>query len=221
MELTAVDPTTLVDGDTFTLADLTGNEFTYEFDLGLVLNLPSGVSIPDGSTLTVEGTQFTFVTALTGGPNEILFAATMTPAQIAAAVRNSLEIAGFGVFTNTLATNVLNVQLGVTSGGIHDVGATLDPNIIIGRPGVSIGSIPVSINQHVPSRRPIRREGRVRDAMRRSLAASLNAPTQLNNVSVWDFYGNTFRFITSTSSTAGSLAVSSRLVVGIVLKTMD
>ncbi len=52
---------------------------TFEFDQGLVLNLPSGVSIRSGDQLVVQGQTFTFVTSKTPGVrNEILFSATQT-----------------------------------------------------------------------------------------------------------------------------------------------
>ena len=119
----------------------------FEFDLGLVLNLPSGASIRSGDQLIVQGQTFTFVTTATGAPREIVFTATSSAVQIAQIVRTSLLAAGYSVAVNTTSPNILNVSSGasiVTAAGIHNV-IGLDPQIIIGRPGVS-GAVNVVLN---------------------------------------------------------------------------
>jgi VCBS repeat-containing protein len=152
VELMAVVPTALVDGDTFSVLNVQdGTNSTFEFDMGLVLNMPSGQSIPDGATITVEGTVFTFVFAATGAANEVVITPDMTPLNVAGEFRKVLERACFEVRTNTLSPNILNIKGGTTAAGPHSVGGGLDSNLILGFPGVSIGNEPVDIHQEYPA----------------------------------------------------------------------
>ncbi len=64
-ELSAVPAHQLADGNTFTVTpvDLGSTPArTFEFDLGLVLNLPGGSSIANGSTLKIDNRTYTFST---------------------------------------------------------------------------------------------------------------------------------------------------------------
>ncbi len=208
--LTAISPTHLADGDTFAVEDpVTGIETVFEFDLGLVLNIPSGASAVDGAVLTVEGTDFTFVSTATGAPNEIVFNPTMTPTQLAAEVRLALENAGFVVATNTKAPNVLNVIGGVTPTGVHAT-VGLGSGIIIGTPGVSLGRVPVNINQEFPLNalgnpdEALATLG-VRDAIRTALALGLNEPGQETNIDSWYAYGNNVRLYGFNINSLGKL----------------
>ncbi len=209
IEVTAIDPTTIEDGDTFTVQNArTGISTTFEFDLGLVLNMPSGQSIPDGSIITVEGLDFTFVQLATGGIREVVYNAAMAPSAIAAAFKTVLQAAGFGVFTNSLSTNVLNVKLGATAAGVHGVGAGLDPAIIIGTPGVAIGNEVVDIHQEFTTTRDAAITG-VRDAIRSSFARALNDPTvagNSTNVAAWDVFRDSIRMLGYNMIDQGKLA---------------
>lgn len=66
VELKAVEGSRLVDGDTFQIATVDqtpASNQTFEFDLGLVLDLPGGKSIANGSQINVNGNIFTFSTS--------------------------------------------------------------------------------------------------------------------------------------------------------------
>lgn len=193
VELTAVQPAELLDGDTFTIQR--GNvPFVFEFDMGLVLNLPSGASIAPGSVLTVEGVQFTFVTTVTGA-NQIQFDPANTPAQIAIATSDALTNAGFDVFTNVLSPNILNVKAGATANGIHNV-IGLDPAIIAGTPGVAIGNVPVDVHQAMNITE-------ARDAIRSALAQALNNVGQETNLIPYPVSGNSVRVFNVTIPAGG------------------
>ena len=199
VELTAVLGTRINDGDTFEVTDLDGVTTTFEFDLGLVLELPSGVSVAVGDRITVQGQNFTFVNTISGA-NQIQFDATMTAEQIANRVRAALTAAGFVVVQNPESPAILNVTGGVTPAGTHSV-TGLNPATIIGRPGVAAGNAVVTVN-HTMTR------VQVRDAIRTSLAATLNEPGQENNVAVWQVYHNTVRLYGFTIDDAGPLGAT-------------
>ncbi len=61
----------------------------HEFDLGLMLNMPGGASIPPGSTISTPFGNFTLST--TAGPGVITYALADTPAQVAAKVLAGLQ----------------------------------------------------------------------------------------------------------------------------------
>ena len=123
VELTTVAGAKLKDGDTFTVAstDITPSKSaTFEFDLGLVLDLPGGASIRDGDSININGTVYTFSTTSAAG-NNILFTPSSSASAIASALRSKLLSAGgFNVATNPLRTNVLNI-----SGMAHRQGALM------------------------------------------------------------------------------------------------
>ncbi len=72
-ELVAIPGTRLTDGQTF---EVDGT--TFEFDLGLVLNLPSAASLRDGDVLSIDGTDFTF-RDIAVAPTDIQLVATDSP----------------------------------------------------------------------------------------------------------------------------------------------
>ena len=154
VELVAVSGDRIKDGDFVTVS---GTRF--EFDLGLVLNTPSGASIVSGTDgIRLNGVDHFFGT-------NIPFLATDTPTQLAAKVRTYLQSQGFGVATHSTTANVLNVS-GVSTASI--IGA--DPAIIIGSPGVSSG-LSVNITNAMTATQ-------VRDAIRNSLMIAFNAVGQ-------------------------------------------
>ena len=82
---------------------------TFEFDQGLVFDLPGGASIDDGDTVTVNGRVFTF--SLTDGTGDnILFTKANTPAEIAQLVFTELDGAPFsGIYLNPVRPNSLSI----------------------------------------------------------------------------------------------------------------
>jgi VCBS repeat-containing protein len=137
----------IADGDTFSI---TGPDplsttvppanflRTFEFDLGLVLNIPSGKSITAGNQLNVEGRTFTFVTGAAGA-NQISFSVNDTPNLLAAKVSAALTADGFTVFTNSNSPNILNVQSGTrpVTGAVLSSVLGLASTVIVSQAGTS------------------------------------------------------------------------------------
>ncbi|MCY2976123.1 MAG: Ig-like domain-containing protein [Planctomycetota bacterium] len=203
LELTIVSGDQIDDGESFTMTGpgpiglpVTN---TFEFDLGLVLNLPSGASIVAGDQLTVEGSVFTFVTGIPVG-RQIRFTAADTPTQIAASVSAALTSNGFIVATNSTSPSIINVTGGVTPAGLHSV-TGLDPAIIIATPGVAGTNIAVPIDQSMTA-------ATVRDRIKSGLAASFNVVGQELNTSVWRSYNNTLQIHNYTVDAAGPLSLA-------------
>ncbi len=113
--LTAVEGWKIADAATFQIrsADVAPPALpvtnTFEFDQGLVLDLPGGASIDDGDTVTVNGRVFTF--SLTDGIGDnILFTKANTPSEIAQLVFTELDGAGFsGIYLNPVRPNSLSI----------------------------------------------------------------------------------------------------------------
>ncbi|MGN6136727.1 MAG: hypothetical protein ACTHOU_19780, partial [Aureliella sp.] len=206
VELTAIEASGLKDGDTFTVAatDIaTRKAATFEFDLGLVLDLPGGASIVNGDAININGTSYTFSTSTSSGTN-IFYTTAFTPAEVANAVRSKLQSVGFSVRTNTLRTNVLNVSgVGAPAGGVYSVSG-LRTSTIAGLPGVASGNYRVPVTQDMTA-------SQIRDAVRTALAGALNAPGQTTNTGVWPVYGNTIRMFGHVVVDPGPLLMSDRI----------
>ena len=175
-ELVAIAGDRLTDGNTFVVAGT-----TFEFDLGLVLQLPSGASVVDGDQISINETLYTF--KLTGAPaaREIGFASNFTPTQLANSVRTALTLDGRMVETSAQSPDILNV-VGLPAAGTYSIlGA--DPAIIIGRPGVVAGRTAVNVTNSMTAIQ-------VRDSIVTSLAAALNVAGQTANTSVYRTRGN-------------------------------
>ncbi|MFN9715578.1 MAG: hypothetical protein ACK57G_17470, partial [Planctomycetota bacterium] len=181
-ELIAVAGDRLVDGQTFTLTaaasgTLPASTQTFEFDMGLVLNLPSWESLTDGTQIRIDTTDFTFRTTPVL-PTDIRLQ-PMTPGELAVNVRAVLENNGLVVVQNSATQNVLNV-LGLPDTGVYQIiGA--DPAIITGLPGVNPGNIAVNVTQAMTA-------VEVRDSIRTSLAIAFNDPLPFGNSTNIDVY---------------------------------
>lgn len=199
IELSAIPGNRIQDGDTFQISTANDPNTVFEFDLGLVLNVPSGKSFNIGDQLKIGADIFTFSDV--AGGNQIPFSDDDSPATIAQAISNVLTAAGYTVITSTGAANVLNItELNNVrlpdSVNIDDydmLGA--DKAIITGKPGVAAGNFPVFVDNSMvafddtqPTPAP-----NVRDAIRTALAAALNEPGQENNIDAWRFYRDTIR----------------------------
>jgi VCBS repeat-containing protein len=193
IELGAVPGERIADGNTMTLAGT-----TFEFDLGLVLNLPSGQSIEAGDQIKINNDLFAFGT-------DIPFTLNDTPATIAAAVRNRLVASGYTVATSTSTPNVLNVthfnNVRLTAPTLafqYDIFGA-DKAIIIGLPGVQGTNTPIFVTNEMTATE-------VRDAVREGLALAWNIPAESTNIDVYRVRGNVIVIHSNDQNFAGSNA---------------
>lgn len=140
IELTAKHAHSITDGQGFAMArgeaiDLPAVTFgpgtdarRFEFDLGLVLALPGGASLPSGFGLTLNGTQLNFAQPLD-------YQLTNTPEQIADVVKVAIQaagLAGVSVSTHPLHSGLIAIA-GLTTFDINGLPA----GVIQGTPGVA------------------------------------------------------------------------------------
>ncbi|WP_396160014.1 hypothetical protein, partial [Flavobacterium sp.] len=205
---------------------------TFQFDLGLVLNVPSGLSVKTGDRIKIGANFFTFDNAI--GPRNIPFLATDTPAELAVKVRTALEgitapytdpvrLDRYTVATSTNAPSLLNVTHIQTTpasnfvrlpdsvaAGDYDILGGADKAIIVGRPGVQAGNVPVFVTNAMTAIQ-------VRDAIRLALAGRFNIPSQSTNINTYRINNNTIffhspfnnAFTSFTGSFSGPVSVSS------------
>jgi VCBS repeat-containing protein len=143
VELKAIAGSKISSGDLLTISGLDGlsqsnQTYNLEFDLGLVLNIPSGRSVAAGDQLIIEGRTFTFVTGAAGA-NQISFAATDSPNTLANKVQIALQADDFSVFVNSESPNILNVQSGTRAltGAVASSVVGLDASVIVSQAGTS------------------------------------------------------------------------------------
>lgn len=193
IELGAVPGERIADGNTMRLAGT-----TFEFDLGLVLNLPSGQSIEAGDQIKINDDLFAFGADIPFTPDD-------TPATIAASVRDVLVANGYTVATSTSTPNVLNVT---HFNGIRLTAPTLafqydifgaDKAIIIGLPGVQGTNTPIFTTNEMSATQ-------VRDAVREGLALAWNIPTESTNIDTYKVRGNVIVIHSTDQNFAGSNA---------------
>ncbi|XZE21483.1 tandem-95 repeat protein [Pirellulaceae bacterium SH449] len=161
MELTAIAGNRIVDGTGFVLGDVevlpnitnpadalaffnTANPRRFEFDLGLVLSLPSGASIQDGvSSINGIGASLVFSTT-TDDANTILYSVNDSPAQLAQRVVNALTnkrgIAAARISTDPARLNVIAVA--DLPAGTYSVTSLL-ATVIQGLPGRTAANWPI------------------------------------------------------------------------------
>ncbi|MFM8399820.1 MAG: hypothetical protein ACKOAH_18495, partial [Pirellula sp.] len=128
---------------------------TFEFDIGLVLNVSSGRSFKNGDQLKIGADIYTFAAA--AGAKQIPFALTDSPETIANSIKAVLIANGYRVLSSTASPNILNVT--------HKDGSPLadsvlptdymmigpDNAMITGKPGVRAGNTRVSIDNTLPA----------------------------------------------------------------------
>ncbi|MEZ6135388.1 MAG: tandem-95 repeat protein [Pirellulaceae bacterium] len=197
VELNAIAGFRLEDGDGFTItqaAQLGGARQRFEFDMGLVLNLPGGSSLTAGtSSINFNGTPLVFGT-------DIPFLPTDSPAQIATRVAAVATGLGFNVATNSERGNVINI----TNAPVGTYSTNLPFGTIQGLPGVAGGSFAVPVSQAMTTTE-------VRDAIRTALAAALNEAGQETNEGVWPIFGSsTIRMFQHTVTDTGPLSTAVR-----------
>lgn len=179
LELLAVPGERIQDGDNFTVGGS-----TFEFDLGLVLNIPSGPSVKTGDSIIIGTDTFTFSNA--GGAFDIPFLAADSPAVLAQKVAGVLQANGYTVTASSATANVLNVTalIGVPLSPTETYSiAGADPAIIAGLPGVADTNIQLPITNAMSALE-------VREVIRDGLALALNVPGEETNIEVFRVRGN-------------------------------
>ncbi|RMF37449.1 MAG: hypothetical protein D6753_17535, partial [Planctomycetota bacterium] len=204
-EFVAVEGWKINDGDNFTVQavdQVPTQTSTFEFDLGLVLNLPSGAGIENGDSLTVNGVTYTFSQTSNAG-NDIQYAVTDSAADIATKVAAKLTTS-FPTTVNPQRPNTLNVDAPV--GGTYSVSG-LPASTIQGVPGVSGTNVRIKVTQADSA-------DQIRDAVRAALAATFNAVGQQTNVDVWPIYGTTLRLFKYAVTANNSPMVQASIRLG-------
>lgn len=185
---------TAIRGADFNVADVHSRRFSvqqidqlnaanadFEFDFGLVLNLPAGASIEDGDRITIGGTPFDFQTNA-AGPNEVLYRTDMTPAEVAQSLANRVRLTlGVTVSTNPDLPNMINID----TGGLGTIQG-LPASVIVDQPGVEAGRVAINITQDNTAQE-------VLAELRAALAATFNVAGQATNLAVWPTYGDTVK----------------------------
>ncbi|MFM8574246.1 MAG: hypothetical protein ACKOAU_21815, partial [Pirellula sp.] len=153
-EVSAIPGDRIADGQTFIITDGL-IPTTFEFDIGLVLNVPSGSSFKNGDQLKIGPNIYTFAAA--AGPMQIPFASTDSPEAIAASINNVLTADGYRVLVSTASPNVLNITHlngnPLPDSVLPDDYDLIGPDdaIMTGKPGVAAGNVRVRIDNTLPS----------------------------------------------------------------------
>ncbi len=212
VELIAVDGAKLTAGTGFTVAPLDGAfgaTTNFVFDMGLVLNLPSGASLTNGvSSLNVNGVNVVFSTTSNTG-NNIQYSLTDSPAAIATkvAARLAAIVPGItGITTNARRSNVLNIA-GLPNGTAANYSASADlgAGIVEAFPQATPG-VKIPVTQAMTA-------DQIRDAIRTAFATTFSDPinipttTAAQRLEVWKFHANTIQLykydITANNSGLG------------------
>ncbi|MCC6507667.1 MAG: cadherin-like domain-containing protein, partial [Pirellulaceae bacterium] len=203
VELSVVPAVELTDGHTVTVTTTdqqVAQAATFEFDLGLVLNMPGGASIPAGSTLNLNGTVFLLDTV--AGPGVLVYSPTATPAQVAQGMLTQLQALGFAGYIHATRSNVLVLPTGgLTPPGTYAVTGLVESQVIEGRPGTTGVPVPVLAN----TANYAAGATAVRNALRTAMANQL-ANGQTGTFSV---YGQTIRMFKYNVSTTAPLGIAS------------
>ncbi len=153
VEISAVAAHELTDGQLIALStvDMTpARTGIFEFDFGLVLNLPGGASIPAGSTFTTPFGVFNLST--TNGPNNLVYAVTDTAAQVASKFQVQLQARGFTGYVNPVRPNelILPTSALVIPGNYSFTGLS-NADVIKGRPGfpLAIPAFPFALIRRI------------------------------------------------------------------------
>jgi VCBS repeat-containing protein len=204
IEIRGVAGSKINDADEFSVAAPGGPDVVFEFDHGLVLDVPSGAVISEGDTLTVEGTTFTFST--TAGAGVILFDPTDSAATIRARIATALGGLGVGpTVTSPDSGSLLNLP-GATMQATA-TGSIQTAAIIVGQQGVAAGNVPVFTNIAMTPTQ-------VRDAVRTALALGLNVTGQELNESVYPITNESVRIFGGTIVDNGPLVMTGSQATG-------
>ena len=143
---------------------------TFEFDFGLMLQIPSGGKLSNGEQFEVDGVTYTFANNNVG--NNVFFASNDTAESIAARIVPKLTARGLNAVIDPVTPSRISVMNAVNPFPI--VSATLPASFLVDTPGTGA-------NQRVLVHRGMTAI-QVRDAIRVAFARAFNAPGQTNNL---------------------------------------
>ncbi len=198
IELVAVAGSLLREGQTFVINGGSGNR-TFEFDLGLVLQIPSGGRLSNGQSFVVEGVTYTFAGNNVG--NNVLFAANDTAETIAARIVQKLLARGLNATVDPKVPSRISVMDAISAGSAS---AGLPANFISDNPGVAPGNQRVLVNNAMTA-------NEVRDAIRVALARSFNVTAQQANIDLIPFHESSIFLFGKTVVSRGPLGLSTTL----------
>ncbi|MCA9084615.1 MAG: pre-peptidase C-terminal domain-containing protein [Planctomycetaceae bacterium] len=124
----------------------------FEFDLGYVFMAPSGSSIADGDTFTIDGTVFEFEKDFPAvATNAVVVTDQFTTGQVATAIANAVNSAGLTGITAIVVGNRVNIvgATNIPTSGSGVLNATGTPALIVdGAPGVRTGhqAVPITLD---------------------------------------------------------------------------
>ena len=144
----------------------------FEFDFGLMLQIPSGARLANGDQFEVDGVTYTFSNANNTG-NNILFAVNESAETIAARIVPKLTARGLLAVVDPVTPSIISVINAVNPTSF--VSATLPASFVLDRPGVSVGTNQVLVSRDMTAIQ-------VRDAIRVAMARAFNAPGQASNL---------------------------------------
>ncbi len=137
-ELYSLPGKDLRDGEQFTLQGVDGTVATFTFDLGYTLVVPSGGTITDGDTFTVDGVAFEFDSdGSTSVGLPVAFSTSMTANEVARSLRDSVETILAGTVLATRDENRVNLS---NATSLTQTGALT----IEGAPGGGANLVPVN-----------------------------------------------------------------------------
>ena len=154
LELRAVRPQLMLDQQSFSYTlSSRGSTRSFEFDYGLVMRLPGGAAIPDGSTVEIQdgADSFTFTFRDLNGPTPPSTAFDIGYTTDSSAAEIVLDFAGrLNPFFDVTLDPLEPERFSISSTGAPDIGAVsglLANDIVLERPGVAAGAtqIPVGI----------------------------------------------------------------------------
>lgn len=149
----------------------------FEFDHGLVLQIPSGAALSAGQTFEVEGVKYSFATNNVG--NNVQISATDTGEDIANRIVTKLLARGLSAHQNPGSRNVISVM--DATNATPSIDSTLPANFVLDVPGLAVGTQQVLVNAEMTYQE-------VREAMRVSLARAFNVAGQETNTSTIKFH---------------------------------
>lgn len=186
------------DGDTFAVTPPGGASVTFEFDHGLVLDVPSGAVIAEGDTIEIEGNLFTF--SAIGGANVIQFAPNESAATIRGRIVALLNGLGIGPIVGSPdAASLINLPAATVNAVA--TGNVAAANMIVGQPGTIPGRTPVFVNIGMSA-------SEVRDAVRTALALGMNLPGEETNEDLYPIANDSVRIFGGRITTAGPLLMT-------------